>query len=108
MSDCKYCGGNCGKPSGVWKTIKSASLAIFPGMATTPNADVKCEKQSSVEEMRSVIKHCRRELAFKMWDFFDSIDKLDEKEFMEVITELDGDGVKISQMIEKFRKYKGL
>jgi len=55
-----------------------------------------------------VIKLARRALAFKLWDWFDSIDKMDEKEFLDVISELDGDGIKISQMIEKFRKYKGV
>lgn len=86
---------------------------MFPGMASSPSpmsmkpSETDSQK-CSVEEMRDVVRHARRALAFKMWDFFDSIDKLDEKEFMDIISELDGDGIKISQMIEKFRKYKSV
>lgn len=78
---------------------------MFPGAKMS---DAQTERTSSVDEMRNVIQHARRELARKIWDFFDSIDKLEEKEFMEVVSELDNDGVKISQLVEKFKKYKAI
>lgn len=66
-------------------------------------------KMTAVEEMRDRIKSARRTLAYRIYDFFDAFDTLSEEEFVETMKELDNhNGIKISEIIEKFRKYRGL
>lgn len=70
-------------------------------------SDVKMsERETPIDEMRAEIKMARRKLAFKLRDYFNALEQLSETEFLEVVAELDGDGITISQMVEKHKRYK--
>lgn len=85
---------------------------MFPGMKmpgpSIESETIKAEQETTIQVLRQTIKNIRRSMAFKIVDMFESIDLMDEKEFIEMVSELDGDGIKMSEMVEKFRKYKGV
>lgn len=64
-------------------------------------------EKTTIQVLRQTIKNIRRSMAYQIVDMFESIDSMDEKEFIEMISELDGNGIVMSEMVEKFRRYKG-
>jgi Ca2+-binding EF-hand superfamily protein len=65
-------------------------------------------KENRLERARLQQKAARLQLAEFIQDMFQSLDNMEENEFLEVVGTLTGEGLTQSELIEKFRKYKGL
>lgn len=76
---------------------------MFPGISSEKISADRLE--TPVEQMRRSVKEARRRLAFQLRDYFNTLEQMTESEFLEVVSELDGDGIVISQMVEKHKKY---
>lgn len=80
-------------------------MLMFPVTGAQHAEDSKAERQNPLDEMRHEIKSARRKLAFKLREYFIMLECLSETEFLEVVSELDGEGITISQLVEKHKRY---
>ncbi len=78
--------------------------------ATCPPPSLKMEDSkpdlTSIEYLRNELNENRKAYAYKIVDLFQSLENMAETEFFEIVSTLDGDGLQIGALIEKFRKFK--
>ena len=87
-------------------TITATDIEQRMNMFGTGSQDKSIKEESSVEQLNREIQAARRRLANKLVDYFNALDSLGEKEFIEIASTLeDGNGVAISTLIEKYRRY---
>lgn len=81
------------------------STGPTPPPATMAMEDNKPDL-TSIEYLRHEWHENRKAYAYKIVDLFQSLDSMSETEFFEIVSTLDGDGLQIGALIEKFRKFK--
>lgn len=75
---------------------------------STPTPECKVERWSPVDEYRNRIMSAKQDLAMRMRDAFECLDALTEEEFLDIMKTMTNDGASACDMLEKFRKWKGL
>ena len=83
----------------------STKAACLPNV-TSEEKDKEITEEPSIEYLRRELAENRRRYAHRLVDLFQSLDNMSDTEFFEIVSTLDGDGLQIGALIEKFRKFK--
>lgn len=96
--------GRCGHDLQV-SICACLQLGIMYPSSPPSTQDLKALRETALDNFHNEVKGARRRLAQQLKDYFDALERLSETEFLEIISELDGEGITISQMVEKHKRY---